>query len=173
MRRAMFCGACIATILITSIAHAEPTTAPSTESADKPLDQSTLDRQFKESLTGATLVGKFDDDARPDAVPHEERYTFQSVRKIPFTDRWLITAHVNFGSRDATIPLTIPVKWAGDTPVISVTDMSIPRMGTYTARVMIYRDHYAGTWSGATHGGHMWGRIERTPTTGATTQPAP
>ncbi len=34
-------------------------------------------------------------------------------------------------------------------------------MGTYTARVMIYADHYAGTWDAGDHGGHMWGRIER------------
>jgi hypothetical protein len=26
---------------------------------------------------------------------------------------------------------------------------------------MIYRDHYAGFWSGADHGGHLFGMIER------------
>jgi hypothetical protein len=53
------------------------------------------------------------------------------------------------------------VKWAGDTPVITLTDMTIPGLGTYTARVMVYRDHYAGYWSAGDHGGQMWGRIER------------
>jgi hypothetical protein len=73
------------------------------------------------------------------------------------------------------VPLVIPVKWAGDTPVISVTDLSIPGAGTYTARVMIYRDQYAGTWSGVDCGGHLWGRIERAGTTTApsSTNPSP
>jgi hypothetical protein len=58
----------------------------------------------------------------------------------------------------------VPVKWAGDTPVISVTNFKVPTMGTYTARVMIYADHYAGTWDAGDHGGHMWGRVERAET---------
>jgi hypothetical protein len=49
-------------------------------------------------------------------------------------------------------------------------------MGTYTARVMIYRDRYAGTWSGGNHEGQLWGRIERADATtapaAASTQPA-
>ena len=64
------------------------------------------------------------------------------------------------------LPLPIPVKWAGDTPIITVTDMGIPGIGKYTARVMIYGDHYAGTWSGsANHQGMLVGRIEHAPTT--------
>ena len=52
---------------------------------------------------------------------------------------------------------------------ITVTDAKIPGLGTYTARVMFYRDEYAGTWSGGNHGGHLWGKIERGK---ATTQPS-
>jgi hypothetical protein len=150
-----------------SLARAESTTQPA-------LNQAALEAQFRETMTGATLVGRFTDTNRPDATPKEERYTIQSARKIPFTERWLITARVQFGSKDLTVPMTIPVKWAGDTPVISVTDMTIPGLGTYTARVMIYRDQYAGTWSGTSHGGHLFGRIERAnSTTAPTTQASP
>ena len=40
--------------------------------------------------------------------------------------------------------------------------LTIPNLGTYTARVLFYGDQYAGTWSaGADHGGHLWGRIEK------------
>jgi hypothetical protein len=39
--------------------------------------------------------------------------------------------------------------------------LSIPGLGTYTARVLIYRGQYAGTWSGGDHGGELWGRIEK------------
>ncbi len=58
-----------------------------------------------------------------------------------------------------TLPLT--VKWAGDTPVITLTDMMVPGLGTYTARVLFHRGRYAGTWSASDHGGEMWGRIEK------------
>jgi len=32
-------------------------------------------------------------------------------------------------------------------------------MGTFTARVVLYRDQYAGTWSGEKSGGQMFGKI--------------
>jgi hypothetical protein len=57
--------------------------------------------------------------------------------------------------------MPLKVFWAGDTPVISLTDLSIPGLGTYTARVMVYRDQYAGTWKAKDHGGHLFGRITR------------
>jgi hypothetical protein len=51
------------------------------------------------------------------------------------------------------------VKWAGDTPVVTVTDVLVPGIGTFTARVLFYKDQYAGTWRGDDHGGQMYGRI--------------
>jgi hypothetical protein len=137
---------------------------PASRPATQPLPhQAALERQFQETLSGAVLVGRFSDAARPDAPPKEDRYTIQRVSKIAGGDgdRWLFICRIQFGRNDVAVPLTIPVKWAGDTPVISVTDMTIPGLGTYTARVMIYGNEYAGTWRGGTHGGHLWGRIER------------
>jgi hypothetical protein len=125
--------------------------------------QADLERQFAESLTGSTLVGKFTEERaanpRPQE-PKEDRYTLTKVQKL-YGDNWLFVARIQFGDKDVAVPILLPVKWAGDTPVITVTDAKIPGMGTYTARVMIYRDEYAGTWSGGNHGGHMWGKIER------------
>ena len=139
------------------------TPAPATQPVR---DQAALEREFQEKMSGAVLVGRFSDAARPDAPPKEERYTIQRVSKIDGGgDRWLFLCRIQFGRNDVAVPLTIPVVWAGDTPVISVTDMMIPGLGTYTARVMIYTDQYAGTWRGGTHGGHLWGRIERASTT--------
>lgn len=57
------------------------------------------------------------------------------------------------------MPLALPIKWAGDTPVITVTKVAFPGLGTYSARVLFSEDSYAGTWSGSTHGGEMWGKI--------------
>jgi pyruvate/2-oxoglutarate dehydrogenase complex dihydrolipoamide acyltransferase (E2) component len=130
-----------------------------TPSADVPTNEA--EKRFVETLTNATLIGQFTDAARPDAPPREERYTISSVRKL-FGDRWLINARIQYGGKDVTVPMVLPVKFADDTPMISLTDLNIPGLGTYTARVLFYRDHYAGTWSGGKHGGHLWGRIERT-----------
>jgi hypothetical protein len=53
------------------------------------------------------------------------------------------------------------VLWAGDTAVISLTDLAIPGVGTYTARVLVHGDTYAGTWSGGEHAGLLNGVIQR------------
>jgi hypothetical protein len=152
--------------------HAQSVSSPATQPLQ---DQAALEKQFERTMTGAVLVGRFTDTARPDDPPREERYTIQRVSKVDAGgDRWLFICRIQFGRKDVAIPLTIPVKWAGDTPVISVTDMTIPGLGTYTARVMIAGDHYAGTWRGDRHGGHLWGRIERASSTRpATTQATP
>src|SRR2546423_2451432 len=144
------------------------TTKPATTRA---VIQEDLEREFAAKLTGATLVGKFTEEraARPaPAEPKEDRYTLTNVQKL-YGDNWLFVARIQFGDKDVSVPIMLPVKWAGDTPVITVTDAKIPGMGTYTARVMFYRDEYAGTWSGGNHGGHLWGKIERGK---ATTQPS-
>ena len=118
-----------------------------------------LEKEFAAKLTGAVLVGHFTVEGE-DKPPAEERYEINKVSKLT-GDMWLFTARVKFGDKDVTVPMPLPVKWAGDTPVISVTKTTIPGLGTYTARVLFYGDHYAGTWSGGDHGGHLWGRIER------------
>ena len=88
-----------------------------------------------------------------------ERYELGEVKRLDSGD-WLIQSRIRYGDHDVTIPLTLPIRWAGDTPVICVDDMLIPGLGTFTARVMIYRGHYAGFWTGKDHGGHLFGVIE-------------
>jgi hypothetical protein len=39
--------------------------------------------------------------------------------------------------------------------------LTIPALGTYTARVLLYEDQYAGTWSSKDHGGQVFGKIVR------------
>lgn len=114
-----------------------------------------LEKQFQETLSGATLVGHF---TREGKGLSEEKYTIEKVSKLS-GDTWLFHARIQYGKRDVTLPLPLQVKWAGDTPVITLTDLSVPTVGTYTARVLIYRDQYAGTWTGKSAGGHLFGRI--------------
>ena len=56
----------------------------------------------------------------------------------------------------------VTMRWVGDTPMITMTDLSIPTLGTFTARVFFYGDRYAGTWQHDRVGGHMFGSIEKT-----------
>ena len=71
-----------------------------------------------------------------------------------------------------TVPLPLEVKWAGDTPVITVTDKSLPGMGTYTARVVVYRGQYAGTWSGKNGGGKVFGKLTKASAQGEAKAPS-
>jgi hypothetical protein len=135
----------------------QPPTAPAPAKTTD-ADRAALEEKFIKQMSGCALVGHFTDSARPDAEPREERYVITKVTKGA-GDLFIFQAR--FGK--VNLPLPIPVKWAGDTPVISVTNMGIPGMGTYTARVMIYDGQYMGMWSGATHGGNLWGKIEPLP----------
>jgi hypothetical protein len=121
--------------------------------------QEELEQRFAQALSGATLAGHFTIDGRSGA-PSEDRYTISKVTKIE-GELWRFDVRIVYGEHDVVLPLPLTVKWAGDTPVITLTDMAIPGLGTYTARVLIYRGQYAGTWNARDHGGEMWGRIEK------------
>lgn len=124
-------------------------------------DQATLEKRFTDTLTQATFNGRWCLVEQGKLGPSkEETYTIQGVNKVG-GDVWLVHARIQYGQRDVTVPVPVRVKWAGDTPVISITDLAIPGVGTYTARVLIYGDTYAGTWSGGTHGGLLNGAITR------------
>jgi len=134
--------------------------------ADDAERRAELERAFQETMSGAELVGYFvSDGVEGDQQLHEDTYTIQKVTKMS-GDLWRFDARVRYGQVDVTAPIPLQVKWAGDTPVITLTDLAIPGLGTYTARVLVYRGHYAGTWSGGDHGGKMFGRIVRAPEPG-------
>jgi hypothetical protein len=117
--------------------------------------------EFQEMMSGVTLVGhstRFDQDG----MFGEERYMIDKVSKLT-GDTWLFRTRLKYGSHEIPVPIPLTVRWAGDTPVISLTDLMIPGVGTYTARILLHRDQYAGTWSGETIGGQVFGKIIRSP----------
>jgi hypothetical protein len=124
------------------------------------MDPTTLpdrERQFAERMKDAVLVGSFtrtdrEGPARPD------RYDLSSVDKIG-EDRWRFNATIGETGRTAPIPVTM--LWVGDTPMIMLTGLAIPGMGTFTARVFFYENLYAGTWQHGSVSGHIFGRIEK------------
>ncbi|MEM6799134.1 MAG: hypothetical protein AAF589_06440, partial [Planctomycetota bacterium] len=116
------------------------------------------ERAFAAAMSNATLAGRFtagDEDA---AKP--ERYELGEVRKVG-DGLWLFPARIRYGKNDVTLPITLPVKWAGDTAVIIVDKVGFPGLGTYSARVMIHGGQYAGYWQGDGYGGHLFGKIEK------------
>ena len=94
------------------------------------------------------------------AQPKAERYELAKVTKSK-GDYWLFQAGIHYGNHNVTLPLPLRVVWAGDTPVITVDNVGVPGSGTYSARVLIYKDTYAGSWTGGDHGGLMNGVITR------------
>ncbi len=119
------------------------------------------EQKFADLLSGATLVGSFSMELRPDANPKPERYAIQAVRKVG--DRnWIVQARITYGQVDIPVPVPVQVEWAGDTPMIQVTNLNIPLVGDgFTSRILFYGQRYAGTWQHGKVGGHMWGIADR------------
>ncbi len=111
-------------------------------------------------LTNATLSGRWasiKDGALGDEK--EDKYQIVGVGKIS-GDSWVVNAKVKYNDREFVAPLPVKVKWAGDTPVLIVDNLTMPG-GTrsYSARVMFFERTYSGTWSGGDHAGMLYGVI--------------
>jgi hypothetical protein len=143
------------------------------EEAPKALPLNEREQAFADLLKDAALVGNFTVEGGkrggPDTGRHKDRYVIKSAIKVG-VDSWLINSQIVYGKFDVTVPVPVKVYWADDTPVMSVTDLSIPLMGSeFGARVLFFDNRYAGTWSHGKVGGLMFGTIERAdaPTEGA------
>src|ERR1700694_2607497 len=104
-----------------------------------------LEKEFQDSMAGVVLEGQSTRDGSPGLS--EDKYAIEKVVKTG-DDQWTFYARVDVKGQTMTVPLPLQVKWAGDTPVITLPDQALPGMGSYTARVVVYRGQYAGTWSG-------------------------
>ena len=116
---------------------------------------------FEKLLTQAKLAGRFTVSGQSGGAGKKEEYTISSVKKMPQGDFWLFKARLKYGGRNMTLPLALEVKWAGDTPVITLTETTIPGLGTFSARVVIHGGQYAGIWKHGKHGGQMFGEIQK------------
>jgi len=118
-----------------------------------------LEQKFQQMMSGVTLIGH-SANSNGESVPGEEKYVIEKVSKLA-GETWLFHVRIKYGSHDVPVPLPVTIKWAGDTPVITLTNLTIPGLGTYTARVLLYEDQYAGTWSSKDHGGQVFCKIVR------------
>ncbi len=155
--RLILTGQIPAMFLIVAICPALAIAQEESDSAEK-TEQQQREQQFGKSLTNKVLVGSFTIDGQADQ-PKEERYELKKVTRLR-DDLWVFNARVKYGKTDITLPIILKVVWAEDTPMISMTNVTIPGLGTFTCRVFFYENRYAGTWQHGKKGGHMFGRIE-------------
>ncbi|GIW93983.1 MAG: hypothetical protein KatS3mg110_2024 [Pirellulaceae bacterium] len=119
--------------------------------------------QFQKMLSGVHLVGNFTIAGREAKELKEERYEIKQVKKLPAGDLWLFEARIRYGEHDVTLPIPLEVKWAGNTPIITLDNVTIPGLGTFDARVVLHDGKYAGTWRHGNVSGHLFGTIEKAP----------
>ena len=95
-------------------------------------------------------------------------YTVQAADNPPNKNVTIViasnsAARIQYGGKDITLPIILPIRWAGDTPIVAVDDLPLPGFGTVSARVMFFEGHYAGYWKHGDHGGNMFGVINSVP----------
>lgn len=130
---------------------------------DKPAEPapvlSPAEIEFQKSMEGVILDGAYTADAS--GTLHKDKYTIDGITKVK-EDLWKVAARIQYNGKDLKFAMNIPIKWAGDTPMIHMTNFGVPMMGSFTVRLLIYKDEYAGTWSGGkNHGGIMFGKIRK------------
>ena len=133
--------------------------------ADEPASEEAVTKRneaFSKAMENCVLVGSFTVDGEKDDKPlKEERYEIESVMHVN-ENLWNFNVRIKYGKLDTKLPVQVPMEWAGDTPMVTLTNANLPGLGEgFSARVLFHEDRYAGTWQHGPVGGHMFGRIER------------
>lgn len=123
-------------------------------------EQQKLFDSFEKTMTKVKLVGNFTIDGKDNGDLRKEEYIVEKVKKTDEGDYWVITARIKYGEVDLAVPVPVEVKWAGKTPVITLDNITIPGLGTFSSRVVIDQGKYAGTWTHDEVGGHLFGKLE-------------
>lgn len=122
-----------------------------------PVEMSPAEQAFQQTMTDVVLEGFFT--VGEGTELHPDRYEITSVTKVK-DGVWRFVARVQYNKKDFPVTLNVPVYFAGDTPVISLTRQPVPGTpGLFDTRLVIYKDGYAGTWGGGATGGKMFGNI--------------
>jgi len=142
-----------------------PASEKSGETADtnERIKQQPREQRIANYLTGAKFLGSFSVDSKGVGDLKEEAYTISKCEKLPEADMYRLTARIKYGDTDGEFPMDLKILWAGNTPVITLDQVWIPGLGTFSARVLILNGRYAGTWDHDAVGGHLIGRIEKEP----------
>lgn len=152
LRSLVACLACASLALVL----AAPTSVAAQEKSEAERFQT-----FSKAMTDVKLVGSFTVVGEAAAPKQDGAYVIKSVRKLPEGDYWVFDALVEHEGKEMPLQIPIEVKWSGDTPVITLENLTIPALGTFSARIVLYRDAYAGMWVHGPVKGHMYGVIEK------------
>lgn len=111
----------------------------------------------QQTLSGVVLEGFFT--VGDGTELHPDRDVIESVTKVK-DGIWRFAARVQYNNKDVPVALNVPVFFAGDTPVISLTRQAVQgTQGLFDTRLVIYKGGDAGTWGGGATGGKMFGNI--------------
>lgn len=126
---------------------------------DAQVDMKQRYETFSKKFSGAKLKGLFTIDGKPMTDLKDEAYEIVRATKMPQGDKWQLEARIKYGKNDLVVPILLDIKWAGDTPVITLDNLTIPGLGTFSSRVVLDGERYAGTWQHDDVGGHLFGKI--------------
>lgn len=148
----------IAVLLVAGVGPASSDDKPEVALNDR-------EKAFVELLQDAVLVGNFnvnrEQPGKEGGNQTPERYGIKSITKVS-DGQWLVNSQIKYGKLDVTVPVPVQVHWANDTPILSVTDLTIPLVGAgFTSRVMFFDGQYAGTWRHGKVSGLMFGKLEK------------
>ncbi len=135
-------------LLVASVLMAQDAATPVTLTASE--------KQFQEAMNNVTLTGFFT--VGDSGETHDDRYTVEKITKVG-DDLWNFDARIQYNKQDFKATVKVPVKWAGETPVLTLSNYLIKGQGVYSARILIFNGMYAGTWGAQAHGGKMFGKI--------------
>ena len=94
---------------------------------------------------------------------HPDRYVIERVTKVK-DGVWRFSARVQYNKKDFPVALNVPVFFAGDTPVMSLTRQGVQGTpGLFDTRLVIYKGGYAGTWAAAPPAARCSAVSSRTP----------
>ena len=84
---------------------------------------SELERGFAERMQNVVLTGHYTLKGRERRDDKPERYEITRVAKVG-EHRWRFDVHMTYGSVDMTLPVVVPIRWAGDTPIVTLRTWS-------------------------------------------------
>lgn len=121
-----------------------------------PVSLNDAEKKFQQDMTNVTMKGFFT--VGDDPATQEDTYRIERVTKVK-DDVWNFEARVMYNGKDFKATIPVPVKWAGETPVLTLTNYFIKGHGIFSARILVFQGMYAGTWGAQSHGGKMFGKI--------------
>ncbi len=122
------------------------------------------EKAFQESLQNVTLTGYYTTGDGNEL--RQDRYVIEKIGKAG-ENLWKFDVRIQYNGKDIAIAIPVPILWAGETPVVTLTNFTVPGSGTFTARVLFHDGAYVGTWqSSGGHGGKMFGAIRKNGNTG-------